>query len=75
MNAIQYVAKKAYALYLERSKGQLSPDDALWIADQYLHENPHMVLEDAIPVVFEMLLKAEQYFYIKKRYFKYIIVN
>jgi hypothetical protein len=56
MNAIKYVASKAYSQYLEKGKGQLSPDDALWITDQYVEENPTATVEEAIDAVLEQLL-------------------
>lgn len=59
MNYTKHIAAKAYEVYLNQSKGQLSPDDALWITDQYLTQNPNVMIEDAIKDVIQQLLQEE----------------
>lgn len=59
MNYTKHIAAKAYEVYLNQSKGQLSPDDALWITDQYLIQNPNAMIEDAIKDVIQQLLQEE----------------
>lgn len=59
MNPVKFVANKAYSQYLQQSRGQLSPDDALWMADQYLEEHPETTAQEAIDAVLSQLLNED----------------
>lgn len=56
MNPTKHIAAQAYKFYMQEGKGQMSPEDALWFADQYLEENPDVSIEDAIQSVKNSLL-------------------
>lgn len=56
MNPVKFVANKAYSQYLQQGRGQLSPEDALWMADQYLEEHPQCTAQEAIDAVLKQLL-------------------
>lgn len=59
MNLIREISTRSYQLYLENSKGQLSPDDATWITEQYLTDNPTGTIDDAVAKVLEILIKND----------------
>ncbi len=59
MNYTKYIAFKAYEIYMKSSKCQFSPDDALWITDQYLQNHTLTNLEDAIHDVSRQLIQEE----------------
>jgi hypothetical protein len=59
MNTTKHIAANAYHVYMQKSRGQLSPDDALWITDQYLTQNPHSTIEEAIQEVTRQLIEQD----------------
>lgn len=59
MNLTKHIAAKVYEIYLNQSKGQFSPDDALWYVDQYLTEHPNTSIEDAVENVSRQLIQEE----------------
>ena len=59
MNHTKYIAAKAYEVYLTQSGCQLSPDDALWVTDQYLMQNPNTTVEEAIANVTRQLIEQD----------------
>lgn len=56
---VHHIASRAYVLYLNRSKGQLSPDDAKWIAENYVEENPYTTPEEGVRQVLQILIDQE----------------
>jgi hypothetical protein len=59
MSLVRQIATKSYQLYLEKSKGQLSPEDALWITEQYLTDNPEGTIDEAVTKVFDLLIQSD----------------
>jgi hypothetical protein len=59
MNYTKHIAAKAYEIYLNQSGCQLSPDDALWVTDQYLMQNPNSTVEEAIQEVTRQLIEQD----------------
>ena len=59
MNYTKHIAARAYDVYMQNGKGQLSPDDALWITDQYLSDHPGVMIEDAIHEVIKQLMESD----------------
>jgi hypothetical protein len=57
MNYTKHIAAKAYEIYMKNGSCQLSPDDALWYADQYLDNHTLTDLEDAIQTVSNQLIQ------------------
>lgn len=56
---IDKVATYAYQQYLQQSKGQLSPDDAKWITEQYFENHPNASPKEAIDEIVQILLNQE----------------
>lgn len=53
MTRVRFLAAKAYDIYINNSRAQLSPGDAMWHTDQYIESHP----EDSDEVVIEEVAK------------------
>lgn len=56
---IDKVASYAYQQYLQQSKGQLSPDDAKWITEQYFEDHPNASPKEAIDAIVKDMINQE----------------
>lgn len=57
--SIKYIAHHAYQIYLKNSQCQLSPDDAIWYATQYVQSHSNASYDQAIQDVANQLIQSD----------------